>query len=69
MTSWTWPNRPCEAGDGAQRRQLAGPVVADPDEDPRGEGDVQLAGGVQRGQPPRRLLVRRAPVRVEPFHQ
>ena len=44
-------------GDGPQRRQLPGPVVADPDQDPRGEGDGQLAGRLEGGQAPGRVLV------------
>ena len=52
-------------GDGPQRRQLPGPVVPDPHQDPRGEGDGQLAGGLERGQPSCRVLVGRAPVRSQ----
>ena len=55
--------------DSPQRRQLAAAVVADADEDPRGEGDGQLAGGIQRGQPPCGLLVGRAPVRRQALGQ
>ena len=35
MTSWTWPWRACDGGDGPQRGQLARPVVADADQDAR----------------------------------
>ena len=56
-------------GDGAQRRQLAGPVVADADQDARGEGDGELAGELQGGQPAGRRLVGRAPVRVQALGQ
>ena len=56
-------------GDGLEGGQLPGPVVTDADQDPGGEGDVQLPGRVQRGQPPGRLLVRRAPVRREVLGQ
>ena len=56
-------------GDGAQGGQLVGPVVADADQDPGGEGDGELAGRLQRGQPAGRLLVGRAAVGVEALGQ
>ncbi len=55
--------------DGAQGRQLPGPVVADADEDPGGERDGELAGRLQRGQPARRRLVGCAAVRRQPLGQ
>ncbi len=42
---------------------LAG--LADADQDPRGERDLQLAGRLEGGEPPGRLLVRRGAVAVE----
>ena len=56
-------------GDGPQGRELAGPVVADADQDPRREGDGQLTGGLERGQPAGRLLVGGAPVGREALGQ
>ena len=52
-------------GDGPQGRHLAGPVVADADQDPGGERDVQLAGGIERGQAAGRVLVGGAAVGLE----
>ena len=56
-------------GDGLQRRQLAGAVVADADQDPGGEGDGELAGRLQGGQPAGRRLVGRAAVGGQPLGQ
>ena len=69
ITSCTCPWRACDGGDGAQRGQLAAPVVADADQDAGGEGDGELAGELQGGQPAGRLLVGRAPVGVEALGQ
>jgi hypothetical protein len=52
-------------GDGLQGGQLAGSVVADADQDPGGEGDLQLAGRLEGGQPAGRLFVGCAAVGVE----
>ena len=43
------------SGDGVQGGQLVAAGVADADQDPGGEGDGQLAGELQRGQPAGRL--------------
>ncbi len=56
-------------GDGLQCGELAGPVVADAHQDSRREGDVELAGRIERGQTAGRLLVRCAAVRVEVLGQ
>ena len=44
-------------GDRPQGGELAGAVVADADQDPRREGDGELAGRLERGEPAGRLLV------------
>jgi len=49
-------------GDRLQRLDPVRPVLADADEDPRGERDLQLARPLERRQPAARVLVRRAPV-------
>ena len=41
-------------GDGLEGLDPVGPVLADADQDPGREGDGQLAGGLEGGQPPRR---------------
>ena len=49
-----------EAGERLQGRHPVRLGLADADEDPARERDPQLAGGADRGQPPRRVLGRRA---------
>ncbi len=56
-------------GDGPQRGQLPGPVVADAHQDPGGEGDGQLAGRLEGGQAPGRVLVGGATVGSQPLGQ
>ena len=56
-------------GDGLESGQLPGPVVADADQDPRGEGDTELTGSIERGESPRRLLVGCAVMSVEVLGQ
>ena len=51
-------------GDRAQRVEPLLPRLADPDQDPRRERDALGAGGVERGEPRGRKLVRRAEVRA-----
>ncbi len=41
-----------EVGDGLEGLDAVGPGLADADEDPGGEGDGQLAGGLEGGEAP-----------------
>ncbi len=54
-------------GERLQRRDPLVLGLADPDEDPGGEGDPLLAGGLDELEPHRRMLGRRA--RVDRLHQ
>ena len=57
MTSWMWPWASCSSrrASSASTRSRIG--LADPDQDPRGEGDTQLAGATDHRQARRRALV------------
>ena len=54
-----------EAGERLERRHPVGLGLADPDEDPAREGDLQRLGVAQRRQPQRGVLRRRGLVRDE----
>ena len=65
ITSCTWPWRAWEAAMARSAASWSARVVADAHQDAGGEGDGQLAGGLEGGQAPGRLLVGRAAVGVE----
>ena len=69
MTSWTWPWRRWDAAMASSDVDPVGPGLADADQDPGREGDGQLAGRLERGQPAGRGLVRGAAVGVEALGQ
>ena len=52
-------------GDGLERLDAVGPVLAEADEDPGGERNGELAGRLERGEPALGLLVGAAAVGVE----
>ena len=65
ITSCTCPWRRCESAMASSAVDPVGPVLADADEDARGERDGQLTGGLEGGQAALGGLVRSAPVAGE----
>ena len=62
MTSCRWPCARCRSRSASQRLDPLLARLADADQDARGEGHLRLARGLERGEPQRRHLVRRAVV-------
>ena len=60
ITSWMWPWRACSSASCSSDGHPLLLGLADADQDPAGERDLQLAGGRDRLDPPRRMLGRRA---------
>ena len=59
MTSWIWPCSACSAASACERFDALLLALADADEDPAREGDLQLARRPDRLGPPRWMLGRR----------